>query len=176
MCAVMQAWVDDHIRRAIACGYDAFCLTVDTDSIAGENAILRNGTNVAACGSQMRPIRPVLLGATSPEFNKKTFDIPLILKGIAIAEDAEIAVDHGVECVYVSNHGGRQLDHGLGSCRGAARDCRSGRRARQIVADGAITRGSDVVKAIALGADAVAVGPPLRVCHLAAASTPGVKF
>src|SRR6266567_3036668 len=46
---------------------------------------------------------------------KKGFDIPLILKGIATAEDAKIAVEHGVDCVYVSNHGGRQLDQGVGS-------------------------------------------------------------
>src|SRR3546814_7951891 len=46
---------------------------------------------------------------------KKTYDIPLILKGIATAEDARLAVEHGADAVFVSNHGGRQLDHGLGS-------------------------------------------------------------
>ena len=46
---------------------------------------------------------------------KDKFKIPLILKGIATAEDAQIAVDHGVEWIYVSNHGGRQLDHGRGA-------------------------------------------------------------
>ena len=46
---------------------------------------------------------------------KDKFKIPLILKGIATAEDAEIAIDHGVEWIYVSNHGGRQLDHGRGA-------------------------------------------------------------
>src|SRR5205807_383774 len=46
---------------------------------------------------------------------KDKFKIPLALKGIATAEDAKIAVEHGVDWVYVSNHGGRQLDHGRGS-------------------------------------------------------------
>ena len=46
---------------------------------------------------------------------KAKYEIPFILKGIATAEDAKIALEHGVECIYVSNHGGRQLDHGKGS-------------------------------------------------------------
>ena len=46
---------------------------------------------------------------------KDRHDLPLVLKGIATAEDAEVAVRHGVDVVYVSNHGGRQLDHALGS-------------------------------------------------------------
>jgi isopentenyl diphosphate isomerase/L-lactate dehydrogenase-like FMN-dependent dehydrogenase len=46
---------------------------------------------------------------------KNGFDIPLILKGVATAEDAKIAIEHGVDCVYVSNHGGRQLDQGVSS-------------------------------------------------------------
>src|SRR3989442_30661 len=49
---------------------------------------------------------------------KDKHDVPLILKGITTAEDAELAVQHGVQVVYVSNHGGRQLDHGLGSAAG----------------------------------------------------------
>ena len=46
---------------------------------------------------------------------KDKFKIPLVIKGIATAEDAEIALDHGVDWIYVSNHGGRQLDHGRGA-------------------------------------------------------------
>src|SRR3977135_876624 len=89
---------------------------------------------------------------------KKNFDIPLIIKGIATAEDAKIAVDNGVDCVYVSNHGGRQLDQGVGSIEGLPEVVEAvGGRARVMV-DGSITRGTDVVKAITLGADAVVVG------------------
>ena len=90
--------------------------------------------------------------------SKKGFDIPLILKGIATAEDATIAVEHGVDCVYVSNHGGRQLDQGVGSIDVLPEVVEAvGGRAR-IIIDGGISRGTDVVKALILGADAVACG------------------
>jgi glycolate oxidase len=83
---------------------------------------------------------------------------PFILKGVSSAEDARIAMEKGVDVIYVSNHGGRQLDHSLGSL-----DClvdiaaEVGGRA-EIIVDGAILRGTDVVKALALGANAVAIG------------------
>src|SRR5262249_3506187 len=89
---------------------------------------------------------------------KDLHDLPLILKGIATAEDAVTAVEHGVEMVYVSNHGGRQLDHGRGSLDVlpevvAAVNGRAG-----VMMDGACMRGTDVVKALALGAQIVGVG------------------
>jgi isopentenyl diphosphate isomerase/L-lactate dehydrogenase-like FMN-dependent dehydrogenase len=104
---------------------------------------------------------------------KSKFDIPLILKGIATVEDAERAVDLGVDCVYVSNHGGRQLDHGPGSIDVLPEIVAAvGGRAR-IIVDGGISRGTDVVKAMILGADAASVGR-LYVYGLAAAGDPGI--
>ena len=84
--------------------------------------------------------------------------IPLILKGIATAEDAAIACEHGVDVVYVSNHGGRQLDHGRGSMDVLPEVMDAVRGRARVMIDGSFARGTDVVKAIALGADAVAVG------------------
>jgi isopentenyl diphosphate isomerase/L-lactate dehydrogenase-like FMN-dependent dehydrogenase len=104
---------------------------------------------------------------------KKGFDIPLILQGIATAEDAGIAIDHGVDCVYVSNHGGRQLDQGVGSIDVLPEVVEAvGGRAR-IIVDGGISRGANVVKALILGADAVACGR-LYVYGLAAAGALGM--
>ena len=94
----------------------SFCLTVDVATYSRRERDL--------VGRFVKPWR-----ATAPEgaaFQsglswdqvkrfKDKHDLPLIIKGIATVEDAEIAVQHGVEVVYVSNHGGRQLDHGLGS-------------------------------------------------------------
>src|SRR4029077_2598737 len=99
--------------------------------------------------------------------------IPLILKGIATAEDAAIACEHGVDVVYVSNHGGRQLDHGRGSMDvlPEVMDAVGGRA--RVMVDGSFARGTDVVKAIALGADAVAVGR-LYCYALAAEGAAGV--
>ena len=99
--------------------------------------------------------------------------MPLALKGIATAEDAALAVEHGVEVVYVSNHGGRQLDHGRGSMDVLPEvvDAVTGRAT--VIVDGAFMRGTDVVKAIASGANAVGVGR-LECLGLAAAGVPGL--
>jgi isopentenyl diphosphate isomerase/L-lactate dehydrogenase-like FMN-dependent dehydrogenase len=153
-----NAWVDDIVRRAVDAGYDAFAITVDTAAYS------RRERDIAA-----RFVKPWRTAATGHQFqagfswdNVKHFKdrhtIPLILKGIATAEDAAIACEHGVDVVYVSNHGGRQLDHGRGAMDVLPEVLQAvGGRARVII-DGGICRGTDVVKAIAVGADAVAVG------------------
>jgi glycolate oxidase len=104
---------------------------------------------------------------------KDTHDLPLILKGIAAAEDAEIAVRHGVEVIYVSNHGGRQLDHGLGSAAVLPEIVATVGGRAEVWVDGGFMRGSDVVKAIALGARCVGLGR-LACLGLAAAGVAGL--
>ena len=104
---------------------------------------------------------------------RATHAIPLILKGLAAAEDADRACRMGIDGVYVSNHGGRQLDHGAGSMDVLPEmlDAVAG-RAFTIV-DGGISRGSDIVKAVALGADLVGIGR-LYCYGLAAAGAEGI--
>ncbi|HTP63609.1 MAG TPA: alpha-hydroxy acid oxidase, partial [Burkholderiales bacterium] len=111
-----DAWVDDHVKRALAHGYAAFCLTVDVAMYSRRERDL--------VGRFVKPWRATAPAGSNFQSGlswdqvkrfKDKHSVPLILKGIATAEDAEIAVQHGVEVVYVSNHGGRQLDHGLGS-------------------------------------------------------------
>jgi glycolate oxidase len=153
-----DTWVDDVVRRAVDAGYDAFCITVDTASYS------RRERDITA-----RFVKPWRTAATGQNHqagfswdNIKRFkdqhSIPLILKGIATAEDAAIACEHGVEVVYVSNHGGRQLDYGRGSMDVLPEVIDAVRGRARVVIDGSFARGTDVVKAIALGADAVAVG------------------
>ncbi len=89
---------------------------------------------------------------------KKIAGMPLIIKGIATAEDAKIAVDHGVDVIYISNHGGRQLDHGLGTIDTLPEIAAAVTGKGRIVLDGGVTRGTDIVKALALGAKAVTIG------------------
>jgi glycolate oxidase len=168
-----EAWVDEHARRAIGKGYNAFCLTIDTDSYS------RRERDIAK-RHQRRRVRVDDARIYQARFNwrdieriKKNFDIPLILKGIATREDAKIAVEHGVDCVYVSNHGGRQLDHGVGSIDVLPEVVEAVQGRARIIVDGGISRGTDVVKALILGADAVACGR-LYVYGLAAAGTEGV--
>lgn len=164
-------WVDAVAARAEAAGNAAFCLTVDSAvysrrerDIAKRN--LRR-TNVPGREHQAR-----LSWADVARLRTKT-RLPLVLKGIATAEDARLAVEHGVEIVYVSNHGGRQLDHGLGTLEILPEivDAVAGRA--RIVVDGGICRGTDIVKAMALGADLVGIGR-MQCFGLAAAGEAGV--
>jgi isopentenyl diphosphate isomerase/L-lactate dehydrogenase-like FMN-dependent dehydrogenase len=97
----------------------------------------------------------------------------LLLKGVATAEDAELAVQHGVDFVWVSNHGGRQLDHGIGTLDTLPEVVEAVAGRACIILDGGIQRGSDVAKALAIGADAVAIGK-LQGWGAAAAGKDGV--
>ena len=103
---------------------------------------------------------------------KSAYDIPLIVKGIMTVEDARIAVDHGVDAVYVSNHGGRQLDHGLGAMD-VLPDIVAAIPNTKVIVDGGFCRGTDVVKAMALGAHSVGLGR-LYCYGLAAAGPEGI--
>lgn len=84
--------------------------------------------------------------------------LPFILKGVQTAEDAELAIQHGVDTIYVSNHGGRQLDHGDGTLEILKEVVEVAKGKAEIVVDGGIVRGTDVLKALAVGADVVALG------------------
>ena len=104
---------------------------------------------------------------------KSKFKIPLAIKGIATAEDAKVAVDHGVDFVYISNHGGRQLDHGRGSMDVLPEIADAVGKRAKIIIDGSFCRGSDIVKAIASGATLVAIGR-MQCYALAAGGQAGV--
>ena len=84
--------------------------------------------------------------------------LPFILKGIMSPEDAALAVRHGVDAVWVSNHGGRQLDHGEATLDVLPEIIEVVGNAAEVVVDRGILRCTDVIKALALGAKAVAIG------------------
>jgi isopentenyl diphosphate isomerase/L-lactate dehydrogenase-like FMN-dependent dehydrogenase len=153
-----EAWVDDHVARAIANGYVAFCLTVDTAIYSRrERDIAKRHVVAGRRRASGREFQAALDWRTVKRIRER-FDIPLVLKGIATAEDAKIAVDHGVAWIYVSNHGGRQLDHGRGSMEVLPEivDAVAGRA--KVIVDGAFARGADIVKAMAMGANLVGLG------------------
>jgi glycolate oxidase len=161
------AWVDDYIERAIAHRYLALCLTVDLDYYGRrERDLAKRYLTTARRRTTSEEYQARFAWADVARIKKK-FKIPIILKGIATAEDAEIAVEHGIEGIYVSNHGGRQLDHGKGGLAVLPEvvDAVAGRA--EIIVDGGFMRGSDIVKAMALGANAVGIG---RLQGLAAAA------
>jgi glycolate oxidase len=168
------AWIEDITRRAIDAGYDAFCLTVDTAIYS------RRERDIAK-----RFVKPWRQRASGQHFQaalnwddvrrwKDRFPAtPLVLKGIATAEDAAIACDHGVEVVYVSNHGGRQLDHGRGAAAVLPEVVQAVAGRAKVWVDGGFSRGSDIVKAMILGAELVGLGR-LYCYALAAAGEAGV--
>ena len=168
-----EAWVDDHVERAIKHGYTAFCLTVDTAHYSRrERDIAKRFVTAGRRRVQSRAHQAGLDWRTVERIKRK-FKIPLGIKGVATAEDTRIALEHGIDIVYVSNHGGRQLDHGRGSLDVLPEvvDAAAGRAT--IIVDGSICRGSDVVKAIATGADLVGIGR-MQCFALGAAGEAGI--
>jgi glycolate oxidase len=168
-----RAWVDDHVRRAVDHGYAAFTITVDTAHYS------RRERDIAT-----RFVKPWRQRATGFNYQsgmtwdlvkhfKDTHAIALGLKGIATAEDAALCVEHGVDMVYVSNHGGRQLDHGRGSIDVLPEVLQAVNGRARVIIDGGFVRGTDVVKAIAMGADLVGLGR-LPCYGLAAAGQAGL--
>jgi len=153
-----EAWVDDHVARAIAHRYAAFCITVDTAIYSRRERDLAKRHMVAgrrrATGREFQ----AALDWRTVKRIKSKFQIPLALKGIATVEDARIALDHGVDWIYVSNHGGRQLDHGRGSMEVLPEIVEAVAGRAGIMVDGGFARGTDVVKAIAAGANLVGLG------------------
>jgi len=168
-----DTFVDDHLKRAIAAGYDAFCLTVDTAIYSRrERDISTRFAKPWRRGVVGMDYQAALNWSHVKRF-RDNYDIPLILKGIATAEDAAIACEHGVAGVYVSNHGGRQLDHGRGALDVLPEVVAAVKGRAAVIIDGGFSRGTDVIKAIALGADAVAIGR-LYLYGLAATGQAGI--
>jgi isopentenyl diphosphate isomerase/L-lactate dehydrogenase-like FMN-dependent dehydrogenase len=168
-----DAFVDDHVARSITQGYAAFCLTVDTAIYSRrERDIAKRFVTAGRRRASGREFQAALDWRTVKRIKTK-FQIPLALKGIGTAEDAKVALDHGVEWIYVSNHGGRQLDQGRGSMDVLPEvvDAVAGRA--KILVDGSICRGSDIVKAIAAGADLVGIGR-MQCYALAAGGQAGI--
>jgi glycolate oxidase len=153
-----DSFVDDHVERAIANGYAAFCFTVDTAHYSRRERDLAKRYQTAGRRRVEARAWQMALDWRTVKRVKERYQIPLAIKGIATAEDAKIAVDHGVEWVYVSNHGGRQLDHGRGSIDVLPEVVDAVAGHAKIMIDGGFYRGTDIVKAIALGADLVGMG------------------
>jgi isopentenyl diphosphate isomerase/L-lactate dehydrogenase-like FMN-dependent dehydrogenase len=151
-------WVDDHVKRAIKHGYSAFCFTLDT-AIYGrrERDTIKRHVPAARRGASGFEYQADMTWELIAWFKKHYPQLPLVLKGIANAEDAMLAVEHGAEVVYISNHGGRQLDHGVGTIAVLQEVLQAVDGRAEVVIDGGFLRGTDVVKAIALGAKAVGI-------------------
>ena len=152
----------DMLRRVVAAGYGAVCLTVDFPVMGLRHRDTRNGfvPPIGMPGSSLT-FDPLLSWGDIGWVRERTPGLQVLVKGILTAEDAELAVAAGVDGIVVSNHGGRQLD---GAPAGIAAlpevvDAVAGRV--PVLMDGGVRRGTDILKALALGASAVMVARPL---------------
>jgi 4-hydroxymandelate oxidase len=149
--------VQDLVARADAAGFAAIVVTVDLPLLGRRERDLRTGFETPV---QIDSVTDPSLTWRDLEWLRSLTSLPVLVKGILTAEDATLALEAGVEGVVVSNHGGRQLD-GVAASLDALPEVAEvvGERAT-ILMDGGVRRGTDVVKALALGAEAVLVGRP----------------
>jgi isopentenyl diphosphate isomerase/L-lactate dehydrogenase-like FMN-dependent dehydrogenase len=105
---------------------------------------------------------------------KSAADLPVVIKGVLTAEDAALAVEQGADAIVVSNHGGRQLDSVVATIDALPEVVAAVNGRVPVLMDGGIRRGTDVLKALALGATAVLIGRPY-VWGLAAFGQAGVQ-
>lgn len=161
------------LQRARAAGYSAIVFTVDVPVGGNRDRDRRNGfvyppaaapRNFLDAAGKPRAIDRTFqarLDADSIDFVRRHSGLPVIVKGIATAEDTRLALDAGASGIQVSNHGGRQLDStpAAFSVLPAVAEAVHGRV--PVIFDSGVRRGIDVFKALASGADAVALGRPV---------------
>jgi 4-hydroxymandelate oxidase len=175
----------DLVQRAAASGYSALCLTVDTPLAGNRERDRRNSLRMPAHlelgnfpvshtehhhrgSGQGSSLAQYIAAQWDPSLTWADVDwlrsiapLPLVIKGVLAPADAALAVEHGASAVMVSNHGGRQLDSVPApiTVLPAIVDAVAGRA--EVLLDGGVRRGTDVLKALAYGARAVLVGRPV---------------
>jgi 4-hydroxymandelate oxidase len=163
--------VKDLVERADAAGHGAIVVTIDLPVLGRRERDLRTGFETPI---QIDSVVDPSLTWRDLEWLRSLTSLPVLVKGVLTAEDAALAVEAGVEGIVVSNHGGRQLD-GVAASLDALPEVAEAVADRAVVLmDGGIRRGTDVVKALALGAKAVLVGRP-ALWGLAVGGAEGVE-
>jgi 4-hydroxymandelate oxidase len=174
-----RSWAQDLLGRVEASGYRAVCLTVDSPVYGRRERDMRRHFDPRFASKTILKPSPAdtqyqaRLNWEDVGWLRSILSVPLCLKGILTPEDARLAVEAGVQIVWVSNHGGRQLDHTQATIDVLPEivDAVAGRA--EVVIDGGFARGTDVIKAIALGAKVVAIGRAV-LWGLAVAGAAGV--
>ncbi|HEY1350079.1 MAG TPA: alpha-hydroxy acid oxidase [Ktedonobacteraceae bacterium] len=155
---------EELVRRAADVGYGALVLTVDSPRWGHKERAERSGFRIplkANVSDQAAAKDTQAVSWRDLDWLRSLSSLPLLLKGILTAEDAQLALEHGVDGIIVSNHGGRQLD-GVPAAIEALPEVVEAVQGRcEVYMDGGIRRGTDVLKALALGARAVLLGRPV---------------
>lgn len=152
------------VQRAAAAGYRALVLTVDSPRWGHKERAIRSGFHVptkANVSDQAAAKDAISITWRDVDWLKSLSPLPILLKGILTAEDALLAVEHGVDGLIVSNHGGRQLDGVSASIEALPEIVEAVNSRCEVYMDGGIRRGTDILKALACGARAVLVGRPI---------------
>jgi 4-hydroxymandelate oxidase len=179
----------DHLAEARASGYAALVLTVDTPVLGRRERDVRLGfelpadlplpymkgkdASVAMSFAEQFQMSPSVTWRDL-EWIAAESGLPVILKGIVTREDAVLAVEHGAAAIVVSNHGGRQLDGAPATLDALPEVVEAVAGRCEVYVDGGIRRGADVLKALALGAQATLVGRA-AACGLAVGGEAGVR-
>ena len=178
-------------RRAEEAGASAICVTVDNQYQSNRDRNNRNRfdygymqTGVPEDPAKQKLRSPAVAAMLQAHTSNMTWDyldwlhgassLPVILKGILTAEDARLAVERGAQAIIVSNHGGRQLDSVVPTIEALPEVAEAVGGKIPVLMDGGIRRGTDILKALALGAKAVLIGRPY-VWGLAAFGQVGVE-
>jgi 4-hydroxymandelate oxidase len=172
------------IERAEEAGYEALVLTADTPLLGRRERDIRNSftlpaglsiANLASPDGEHLPHRDGESGLAvhvkelldpsltwrDVEWLRSVTRLPVVIKGIVRGDDAQRAVDHGAAAIVVSNHGGRQLDTTVATVDALPEVVAAVAGRAEVYVDGGVRRGTDVLKALALGARAVFVGRPV---------------
>jgi 4-hydroxymandelate oxidase len=184
------------VSRAATAGYKALVLTVDSPILGRRERDLRNGfhlpdhlsaknlagqglheigkaDNYSGLAAHIAALYDNALTWKSLEWIVSISKLPILVKGIVRGDDAALALEHGAKGVIVSNHGGRQIDTCVAPIEALPEVARAMDGRGELLMDGGIRRGTDIVKALALGAKAVLIGRPV-IWALATGGSEGV--
>jgi isopentenyl diphosphate isomerase/L-lactate dehydrogenase-like FMN-dependent dehydrogenase len=155
-----RGFTESLVEEAIDSGFSALVLTVDVPFLGRRERDLRIDfklpEEIASYGERLKGFDATLSWKDLEWL--AGYGLPVVVKGLLTAEDARLACEHGVAAIEVSNHGGRQLDTVPASVEALPEIAEAVGDRCEIYLDGGVRRGTDVLKALALGARAVLVG------------------
>ena len=169
-----SAYLSERIEGAKAAGYSAIIITADAPFFSIRDYPNKSRNFRLPAKESGKDYGAKATWDTLDEIKRLAAPLPVILKGIQTTEDAVIAIDHGIDAIVVSNHGGRMLDHTDATIAMLPDIAATVAGRIPVLLDGGIRRGTDVVKALALGADAVGIGR-LAAWSMAAGGEPAVQ-
>lgn len=161
-----RSWTERLVQRAVAAGYRALVVTVDAPRDGHKERMIRQDFHLPALKANFgnEPVGNNFSSLRSWEslaWLRSRTSLPIVLKGLLTAEDARLAVEQGVDGIIVSNHGGRQLDSVPATLDVLPEIVKAVDGRCEVYLDSGIRRGTDIFKALALGARAVFIGRPI---------------